>query len=150
MTPAEKFMKCLKPDTLEQDKKCQPCWYIILSTMSRSTTTNGGFAEYAAVPEKRVKIPDDMDWELALRLSVTADESDLASDLAIQSDKLGIDLISIQDHPHNGSFFDTWTMMIIIMLELLYMAFYKLDGSQTGPRRFHPIRIGLVRMDQEC
>ena len=40
MTPAEKFMKCLKqPDTctLEQDKKCQPCWYIILSTMSGST-----------------------------------------------------------------------------------------------------------------
>ena len=96
--------------------------------------------------KKRVKIPDDMDWELALRLSVTADESDLAFDLAIQSDKLGIDLISIQDHPHNGSFFDTWTMMIIIMLDLLY----KLDGAQTGPRPFHPIRIGLVRMDQEC
>jgi alkanesulfonate monooxygenase SsuD/methylene tetrahydromethanopterin reductase-like flavin-dependent oxidoreductase (luciferase family) len=28
--------------------------------------------------------------------------------------------------------------------------FYKLDGAQTGPRPFHPIRIGLVRMDQEC
>jgi DDE superfamily endonuclease len=25
-------------DTLKQDKKCQPCWYIILSTMSGSTT----------------------------------------------------------------------------------------------------------------
>jgi hypothetical protein len=34
--------------------------------------------------KKHVKIPDDMDWELALRLSVTADESDLAFDLAIQ------------------------------------------------------------------
>ena len=37
MTPAEKFMKCLKqpiPNTLKRDKKCQPCWYIVLSTMS--------------------------------------------------------------------------------------------------------------------
>ncbi len=27
-------------DTLKQDKKCQACWYIILSTMSGSTTPN--------------------------------------------------------------------------------------------------------------
>ncbi len=27
-------------DTLKQDKKCQACWYIILSTMSGSTTSN--------------------------------------------------------------------------------------------------------------
>jgi hypothetical protein len=30
------------PDTgaLKQDKKCQLCWYIILSTMSGNTTAN--------------------------------------------------------------------------------------------------------------
>jgi NADPH:quinone reductase-like Zn-dependent oxidoreductase len=34
--------------------------------------TNGGFAEYIAVPEKNVfKIPDDMDWDLAASLPVT-------------------------------------------------------------------------------
>ena len=27
-------------DTLKQDKKCQACWYMILSTMSGSTTAN--------------------------------------------------------------------------------------------------------------
>ncbi|MGB6528838.1 MAG: hypothetical protein WBF33_12090, partial [Candidatus Nitrosopolaris sp.] len=27
-------------DTLKQDKKCQACWYMILSTMSGSTTTS--------------------------------------------------------------------------------------------------------------
>jgi hypothetical protein len=27
-------------DTLKQDKKCQACWYMILSTMSGSTTLN--------------------------------------------------------------------------------------------------------------
>ncbi|MGA9154195.1 MAG: hypothetical protein WBZ36_26730 [Candidatus Nitrosopolaris sp.] len=34
-------------DTLKQDKKCQACWYMILSTMSGSTTTNAaaGFVE---------------------------------------------------------------------------------------------------------
>ncbi|MGA8081169.1 MAG: hypothetical protein WB988_04850, partial [Candidatus Nitrosopolaris sp.] len=27
-------------DTLKQDKKCQACWYMILSTMSGSTTVS--------------------------------------------------------------------------------------------------------------
>ena len=35
--------------------------------------TNGGFAEYIAVPERNVfKIPDDMDWDLAASLLVTS------------------------------------------------------------------------------
>jgi len=35
--------------------------------------TNGGFAEYIAVPERNVfKIPDDLDWELAASLPVTS------------------------------------------------------------------------------
>src|ERR671931_677762 len=35
--------------------------------------TNGGFAEYVAVPERNVfKIPDDMDWDLAASLPVTS------------------------------------------------------------------------------
>ena len=40
MTPSEKFMnlKTTDTDTLKQDKKCQPCWYIVLSTMCGSTT----------------------------------------------------------------------------------------------------------------
>jgi NADPH:quinone reductase-like Zn-dependent oxidoreductase len=38
-----------------------------------SVVNNGGFAEYIAVPEQNVfKIPDDMDWDLAASLSVTA------------------------------------------------------------------------------
>ena len=58
-----------------------------------------------------------------ININPNADESDLAFDLARQSDKLGINPISIQDHPYKGSFFDTWTMMIIIIiLELLSMA----------------------------
>ncbi len=38
-----------------------------------SVITNGGFAEYIVVPERNVfKIPDDMDWNLAASLPVTA------------------------------------------------------------------------------
>jgi NADPH:quinone reductase-like Zn-dependent oxidoreductase len=38
-----------------------------------SVVSNGGFAEYIAVPEKNVfKIPDDMNWDIAASLSVTA------------------------------------------------------------------------------
>ncbi|MFY9799084.1 MAG: hypothetical protein WAJ93_25640, partial [Candidatus Nitrosopolaris sp.] len=43
-------------DTLKQDKKCQACWYIILSTMSGSTTISHDAAtSYIAAPiyEKR-------------------------------------------------------------------------------------------------
>jgi hypothetical protein len=42
MTPSEKFMnlKTTDIDTVEQDKRCQSCWYIVLSTMSGSTTVN--------------------------------------------------------------------------------------------------------------
>jgi hypothetical protein len=32
------MFKTADTGTLKQDKKCQPCWYIILSTMSGSTT----------------------------------------------------------------------------------------------------------------
>ncbi len=40
MTPSEKFMniKTTDIDNVEQDKMCQPCWYIVLSTMCGSTT----------------------------------------------------------------------------------------------------------------
>src|ERR671937_2613702 len=35
--------------------------------------TNGGFAEYIAVPERNVfKIPDDLDWDIAASLPVTS------------------------------------------------------------------------------
>jgi NADPH:quinone reductase-like Zn-dependent oxidoreductase len=37
-----------------------------------SVITNGGFAEYVAVPQRNVfKIPDDMDWDLAASVPVT-------------------------------------------------------------------------------
>jgi NADPH:quinone reductase-like Zn-dependent oxidoreductase len=38
----------------------------------KDVITNGGFAEYIAVPEKNVfKIPDNTQWELAASIPVT-------------------------------------------------------------------------------
>ena len=34
------MFKTTDTDTLKQDKRCQPCWYIVLSTMSGITTNN--------------------------------------------------------------------------------------------------------------
>jgi transposase len=36
----EELEKLILVSVLKQDKKCQLCWYIILSTMSGSTTSN--------------------------------------------------------------------------------------------------------------
>ena len=36
------MFKTTDTNTLKQDKKCQPCWYIVLSTMFGSTTTSEG------------------------------------------------------------------------------------------------------------
>jgi alkanesulfonate monooxygenase SsuD/methylene tetrahydromethanopterin reductase-like flavin-dependent oxidoreductase (luciferase family) len=46
-------------------------------------------------------------------LSITpySNNSDNILKLAKTADDLGLDIIGIQDHPYNGSFFDTWTLI---------------------------------------
>ena len=46
-------------------------------------------------------------------LSITPYSSNLENifKLAKTADDLGLDIIGIQDHPYNGSFFDTWTLI---------------------------------------
>lgn len=44
-------------------------------------------------------------------LSITPDNVELAFKLAKTADDLGLDIIGIQDHPYNGSFMDTWTLI---------------------------------------
>ena len=39
-----------------------------------------------------------------------------AFELAKKGDDLGVDLISIQDHPYNRSFFDTWTLITALAI----------------------------------
>ena len=40
--------------------------------------------------------------------------SHLAFDLALLADQSGLDFIGIQDHPYNGAFLDTWTLLAVL------------------------------------
>jgi len=44
-------------------------------------------------------------------LSITPDNVEKAFALAKTADQLGLDIIGIQDHPYNGTFLDTWTLI---------------------------------------
>src|SRR6267378_4925732 len=44
-------------------------------------------------------------------LSITPDHVEKAFALAKTADQLGLDIIGIQDHPYNGTFLDTWTLI---------------------------------------
>ena len=44
-------------------------------------------------------------------LSITPDNVERAFTLAKIADELGLDIIGIQDHPYNGTFLDTWTLI---------------------------------------
>jgi alkanesulfonate monooxygenase SsuD/methylene tetrahydromethanopterin reductase-like flavin-dependent oxidoreductase (luciferase family) len=180
----------------------------------------------SSVPSKGKIQPEPL---FGINITPGADGADNAFEIAKISDNLGTDLISVQDHPYNGSFFDTWTLITALAtstknihfmtnvadvplrhppllaksaatLDILtkgrvelgvgtgafwkaimgyggpsrtpaeaigaleeaiqiirliwnidgsnYRAsfngkFYRLDGAQTGPRPFHPIRIWL-------
>ncbi len=68
----------------------------VAGTESSSTTTN---AESRKEPVFGLSItPYSSNVDNIFRLAKTADD-------------LGLDIIGIQDHPYNGSFFDTWTLI---------------------------------------
>jgi alkanesulfonate monooxygenase SsuD/methylene tetrahydromethanopterin reductase-like flavin-dependent oxidoreductase (luciferase family) len=51
-----------------------------------------------------------------INITPNANGADTAFEIAKISDNLGIDLISVQDHPYNGSFFDTWTLITALAM----------------------------------
>ena len=51
-----------------------------------------------------------------INITPSANGADNAFEIAKISDSLGIDLISVQDHPYNGSFFDTWTLITALAM----------------------------------
>ncbi|OLE87072.1 MAG: hypothetical protein AUF79_14845 [Crenarchaeota archaeon 13_1_20CM_2_51_8] len=44
-------------------------------------------------------------------LSIVPNNAEKAFTLARTADELGLDIIGVQDHPYNGTFFDTWTLI---------------------------------------
>ena len=51
-----------------------------------------------------------------INITPSASGADNAFEITKTSDNLGIDLISVQDHPYNGSFFDTWTLITALAM----------------------------------
>jgi alkanesulfonate monooxygenase SsuD/methylene tetrahydromethanopterin reductase-like flavin-dependent oxidoreductase (luciferase family) len=51
-----------------------------------------------------------------ININPHASKAAQAFELAKKGDDLGVDLISIQDHPYNGSFFDTWTLITALAI----------------------------------
>ncbi len=47
-------------------------------------------------------------------LTPVAARADEVVELAVLSDQLGLDLVTVQDHPYQASFLDTWTLLSVI------------------------------------
>lgn len=52
--------------------------------------------------------------QFGINIDPGAGARDLALDLAALADRSGIDFIGIQDHPYNGAFLDTWTLLSVL------------------------------------
>lgn len=51
-----------------------------------------------------------------INITPSANGAENEFEIAKISDDLGIDLISVQDHRYNGSFFDTWTLITALAM----------------------------------
>jgi len=65
----------------------------------------------AAVSRSRRDFSGLAHREPVFGLSITPDNVEKAFTLAKEADELGLDMIGVQDHPYNGSFLDTWTLI---------------------------------------
>jgi alkanesulfonate monooxygenase SsuD/methylene tetrahydromethanopterin reductase-like flavin-dependent oxidoreductase (luciferase family) len=53
-----------------------------------------------------------------INITPSVDTADNAFKITKLSHHLGIDIISVQDHPYNGSFFDTWTLISVLAMSM--------------------------------
>src|SRR5439155_12699485 len=65
--------------------------------------------------------------------------------LAKTADALGLDIVGIQDHPYNGSFFDTWTL-----ISTLAMLTKKIKRTSTLLSPDSAIESRLTRLLASC
>jgi CO/xanthine dehydrogenase Mo-binding subunit len=54
------------------------------------------------------------DLEFGVFLPPAADQAADTLRLAHDADRFGLDLVSVQDHPYQGSFLDAWTLLSVI------------------------------------
>jgi alkanesulfonate monooxygenase SsuD/methylene tetrahydromethanopterin reductase-like flavin-dependent oxidoreductase (luciferase family) len=63
------------------------------------------------VDDKEVGASGHSRFTFGININPYSAEAEKAFALAREADDLGIDMIGIQDHPYNGSFLDTWTLI---------------------------------------
>jgi len=56
-------------------------------------------------------VPSRKDPVFGVSITPYSNYADGILKIARTADELGLDIIGIQDHPYNGSFFDTWTLI---------------------------------------
>jgi len=64
-------------------------------------------------------------------LSITPNDAELAFRLSRTADESGLDIIGIQDHPYNGTFFDTSTLISTLAMSTKKIRFFA-DVSDPG------------------
>jgi alkanesulfonate monooxygenase SsuD/methylene tetrahydromethanopterin reductase-like flavin-dependent oxidoreductase (luciferase family) len=84
-------------------------------------------------PKEKIQ-PDPL---FGINITPSANGAYNAFEIARISDNMGIDLISVQDHPYNGSFFDTWTL--ISALAVSTKNIYFMTNVADVPLRYPPL-----------
>ncbi len=65
------MFKTTDTNTLKQDKKCQPCWYIVLSSMFGSTTITNGIIASLKIGAKTIGLTGERGGKLAEVADIT-------------------------------------------------------------------------------
>ncbi len=86
-----------------------------------------------ASPEEKIQ-PEPL---FGINITPSANAADNAFEIAKISDNLGIDLTSFQDHPYNGSFFDTWTLISALAMSTKNLHF--MTNVADVPLRHPPL-----------
>src|SRR5256885_16222817 len=61
--------------------------------------------------------------------------------IAKTADEVGLEIIGIQDHPYNGSFLDTWTLISVLAASTRKIRYFP-DVSDLPMRRSEERRVG--------
>jgi len=65
-----------------------------------------------------------------LNIDPSAKNLELAYNLAQLADSTKLDFISIQDHPYNANFFDTWTLLTFLGARTQNVFFWPVMGDE--------------------
>jgi alkanesulfonate monooxygenase SsuD/methylene tetrahydromethanopterin reductase-like flavin-dependent oxidoreductase (luciferase family) len=96
------------------------------------------------ITSKRGEMHQDLDpsrRQPIFGLSIVPKNIERAFRLSSLAEELGLDLIGVQDHPYNGSFLDTWTLISALASSKKTIRHFP-DVSQWGVGLHVEINLG--------